>query len=152
MTRETTPVPVGELYVLRLLQTSSCFKLNDAPATVCAALPCACAQSLLDEIGKPLRTEIERLRAALQKIIKRYETAEDGWPAEDMVAMAKNALDNHNPRWPDPTPEMLASPEFEAVWQCIKGWDIGVPDAYVGYCGPTGNHVRAILDALERKP
>jgi hypothetical protein len=99
-----------------------------------------------------LRTEIERLRAALQKIIKRYETAEDGWPAEDMVAMAKNALDNHNPRWPDPTPEMLASPEFEAVWQCIKGWDIGVPDAYVGYCGPTGNHVRAILDALERKP
>lgn len=55
--------------------------------------------------------------------------------------------------WPDPTPEMLASPEFEAVWQCIKEWDINVPDAYVGYCGATGNHVRAILDALrEPKP
>jgi hypothetical protein len=54
--------------------------------------------------------------------------------------------------WPDPTPEMLASPEFEAVWQCIKKWDINVPDAYVGYCGATGNHVRAILDALRAIP
>ena len=26
--------------------------------------------------------------------------------------------------WPDPTPAMLASPEFEAVWQLIKRWDI----------------------------
>jgi hypothetical protein len=43
---------------------------------------------------------------------------------------------------------MLATPAFEAVWQCIKGWDIGVGDAYRGYCGATGNHVRAILDAI----
>ncbi len=50
--------------------------------------------------------------------------------------------------WPDPTPEMLASPEFNAVWECIKSWDINVPAAYGGYCGATGNHVRAILDAL----
>lgn len=50
--------------------------------------------------------------------------------------------------WPDPTPEMLATPEFNAVWQCIKRWDINVPDVYGGYCGATGNHVRAILDAL----
>jgi hypothetical protein len=54
------------------------------------------------------------------------------------------------PAWPDPTPEMLASPEFEAVWQCIKRWDINVPDVYSGYMGATGNHVRAILDALDR--
>ena len=52
--------------------------------------------------------------------------------------------------WPDPTPEMLNTPEFEAVWQCIKRWDINVPDAYGGYCGATGNHVRAILHALAR--
>lgn len=52
--------------------------------------------------------------------------------------------------WPAPTPEMLKSPEFEAVWMCIKKWDINVPDAYAGYCGATGNHVRAILDALAR--
>ena len=50
--------------------------------------------------------------------------------------------------WPDPTPEQLASPEFEAIWQVIKTWDINVPGAYGGYCGATGNHVRAILDAL----
>jgi hypothetical protein len=50
--------------------------------------------------------------------------------------------------WPDPTPEMLDDPRFEAVWQCIKSWDINVPEAYSGYCGATGNHVRAILDAL----
>ena len=51
-------------------------------------------------------------------------------------------------RWPDPTPEMLADPRFEAIWQAIKSWDINVPSAYGGYCGATGNHVRAILDAL----
>jgi hypothetical protein len=44
---------------------------------------------------------------------------------------------------------MLADPRFEAVWQAIKRWDINVPDAYAGYCGATGNHVRAILDAVE---
>jgi len=50
--------------------------------------------------------------------------------------------------WPSPTPEMLESEEFEAIWQCIKLWDINVPQVYVGYMGATGNHVRAILDAL----
>lgn len=53
--------------------------------------------------------------------------------------------------WPDPTPEMLASPKFNAVWECIKSWDIHVPGAYTGYCGATGNHVRAILDAFNVK-
>ena len=52
--------------------------------------------------------------------------------------------------WPDPSPEMLEDPKFEAIWQCIKSWDINVPEAYSGYCGATGNHVRAILDALRR--
>lgn len=52
--------------------------------------------------------------------------------------------------WPDPTPEMLASPDFDAIWQTIKTWDIQVPGAYGGYCGATGNHVRAILAALHK--
>lgn len=52
--------------------------------------------------------------------------------------------------WPDPTPEMLTDPQFEAIWQCIKSWDINVPHAYRGYCGANGNHVRAILDALKK--
>jgi len=50
--------------------------------------------------------------------------------------------------WLDPTPEMLDDPKFGAIWQTIKSWDINVPGAYNGYCGATGNHVRAILDAL----
>ena len=58
--------------------------------------------------------------------------------------------DDFNPYpWPDPTPAMLADPRFEKVWQVIKTWDIAVPGAYSGYCGATGNHVRAVLDALD---
>ena len=53
--------------------------------------------------------------------------------------------------WLDPTPEMLEDPDFEKIWQVIKSWDINVPSAYAGYCGATGNHVRAILDALQAK-
>lgn len=49
----------------------------------------------------------------------------------------------------DPSSEDLKRPEFEAVWQAIKRWDINVPDQYQGYCGATGNHVMAILDALQ---
>ena len=56
---------------------------------------------------------------------------------------------NHD--WPDPTQEMLDDPQFMAIWHCIKTWDINVPGVYSGYCGATGNHVRAILDALRRK-
>lgn len=51
--------------------------------------------------------------------------------------------------WPDPEKEMGLRPEFEAVWQAIKDWDIAVPAAYSGYSGATGNHARAILDALD---
>jgi len=51
--------------------------------------------------------------------------------------------------WPDPTPEMLKRSDFESIWQCIKSWDINVPGVYRGYMGATGNHVRAILDALD---
>lgn len=54
-------------------------------------------------------------------------------------------------RNPDPTPEMLDDPRFEAVWQIIKGWDIGHPNGGEPtlYSGAMGNHVRAILDALD---
>lgn len=61
-------------------------------------------------------------------------------------------LDIPDVPWPDPTPNMLADPKFNAIWDCIKRWDISVPGAYGGYCGATGNHVRAILDALASVP
>ncbi len=48
----------------------------------------------------------------------------------------------------DPTKEDLSNPLFEVIWQEIKSWDINVPAQYSGYCGATGNHVCAILDAL----
>lgn len=51
--------------------------------------------------------------------------------------------------WPDPTPEMLRDLRFIAVWNAIKTWDIAVSGAYSGYMGANGNHVRAILDALD---
>jgi hypothetical protein len=52
--------------------------------------------------------------------------------------------------WPDPTPEMLANdPLFDAIWSAIKSWDISVPEAYAGYRGATGNHVRRIYDAVK---
>ena len=53
-----------------------------------------------------------------------------------------------NKPWPAPTPEMLKQLDFQRVWESIKTWDIHVPEVYQGYCGATGNHVRAILDAI----
>jgi hypothetical protein len=49
---------------------------------------------------------------------------------------------------PNPTADDLLSPEFEAVWQAIKSWDVNVPKYYSGYCGATGSHVMLILNAL----
>ena len=46
---------MDELGVLRLLQASSCFVDSDGRKSACASVPCACAQSLLDEISKQLR-------------------------------------------------------------------------------------------------
>ena len=34
---------------------------------------------------------------------------------------------------PNPTPEEMASPQFEAIWNIIKTWDINVPEYYSGY-------------------
>lgn len=54
----------------------------------------------------------------------------------------------------DPLPEETELPEFNAVWDAIKKWDIGIPQDYDEkhgiqlYSGATGNHVVAILDAL----
>lgn len=67
--------------------------------------------------------------------------------------LVKPSIAGSNPapaarHWPDPTPEMLDDARFNSIWQCIKSWDINVPAAYAGYMGATGNHARAILDAL----
>jgi hypothetical protein len=67
-------------------------------------------------------------------------------PFEITDAERKEISDNN---WPDPTPEMLnGDPIFDAIWGVIKWWDINVPAIYSGYCGATGNHARAIRDAI----
>ena len=54
-------------------------------------------------------------------------------------------------RWKDPTPEMLNDPLFDTIWNVIKSWDINVPEEYDGYCKATGNHVRAIYEAVSNE-
>ena len=54
----------------------------------------------------------------------------------------------------DPLPSELNTPEFNAVWEAIKKWDIGrsediLSDGRRMYSGATGNHVVCILDALK---
>lgn len=66
----------------------------------------------------------------------------------ESLLMAIEANPGAKTPWPDPTPEMLDDPLFDAIWQVIKSWDINVPAQYPGYCGATGNHARAILDAV----
>ena len=65
----------------------------------------------------------------------------------------KNKVSELNPiknpiPWPDPTEDELSSLWFNQIWNVIKTWDINVPEAYNGYCAATGNHVVAILHAL----
>lgn len=54
----------------------------------------------------------------------------------------------------EPRPEELNTPEFDAIWNLIKHWDIGIPEDITEdggqlYSHGTGNHVVAILDALK---
>lgn len=52
--------------------------------------------------------------------------------------------------YPNPTDDDLADPEFEAIWQAIKGWDMRrTPNDL--YSGPTGNDVMHILNALRKR-
>lgn len=74
---------------------------------------------------------------------RRLQNAE----AEEAVRRLEAAQPRPQP-WPDPTPEQLQSPAFQAVWDVIKTWDIAVPAAYSGHTGAEGNHVVAILDGL----
>jgi hypothetical protein len=75
-----------------------------------------------------------------------------GTPPQTCAAGSVQTTGQVFTNWPDPTLEMLDDPRFEAIWQAIKSWDIHVPGAYGGYCGATGNHVRAILDKLSASP
>ena len=65
-----------------------------------------------------------------------------------------SGLDPGLAEWRDPDPYELDLPEFNAIWDLIKHWDIGIPqDIEAGkqyYSDATGNHVVAILDVLRK--
>ena len=51
---------------------------------------------------------------------------------------------------PSPSREEINSPEFEAIFQLIKNWDIQVPEQDIkGYSSGNGSHVKLILDVLK---
>ena len=51
--------------------------------------------------------------------------------------------------WPAPTPTQYTDQRFQAIWTAIRSWDIYVPEAYLGICEATGNHVIHIMKALD---
>jgi hypothetical protein len=53
-------------------------------------------------------------------------------------------------RMPTPTEEDLKDPEFNAIWDVIKSWDVNVSKYYKGYSKTTGSHVMLILNALRK--
>jgi hypothetical protein len=78
--------------------------------------------------------------------------ARPGVSAHGDIKEGKMSTERSILNMPDPTEEQLASPEFEAVWQAIKSWDVRVPEFYDGYCGANGSHVVLILNALDEAP
>lgn len=95
-------------------------------------------------------TDAEIVNGRLLKIIDRL-TRPSSSPQADTSVERRNMLnepETENPNWPDPTKAMLATPEFNAIWNVVRTWDVNVPHAYIGYCAATGNHARAIYDAL----
>jgi hypothetical protein len=53
---------------------------------------------------------------------------------------------------PSPTEQEINSPEFSAIWQLLKKWDISTHLDSNGkryYTGGNGSHVKMILDALK---
>jgi hypothetical protein len=129
------------------------------------------AESLADETVTKitaLRAENEKLRDVLSGVLWMAdewfnhggdETAFSDDHAETLEA-ARAFLSASQPApspkgptsWPNPTPEMLNDPTFNAIWNVIKSWDINVPAEYSGYCGATGNHVLAIWGAILLPP
>jgi len=56
----------------------------------------------------------------------------------------------------DPGQNELKAKPFNAVWECIKKWDISTEEDVLHngtrlYSGATGNHVCVILDALREQ-
>jgi|ERR1035437_1442927 hypothetical protein len=49
---------------------------------------------------------------------------------------------------PSPSEKEQQSELFNAIWDCIKTWDIKIPEYEDGYMGANGSHVKIIMDAI----
>lgn len=110
-----------------------------------AELELCCKSEAALEIVAEAEERVEHLKA-IESVLKIQgaEIADTLAPCDCEVCQERDSS------WPDPTPEMLDDPDFNAVWEAIKTWDISVPEVYGNlYSGATGNHVRRILDALK---
>jgi hypothetical protein len=79
-----------------------------------------------------------------RKIIRGFDMIEWNYPPGVHPAPIREA-------YPDPTPEMLTDPLFDAIWNAIKDWDISRHNDGI-YSGPSGNDARRIYDAVRRLP
>lgn len=97
----------------------------------------SCGVATLDAAKAAAQADYEqRIRSALDQPLAAPITEQ-----EDVAIQAW---------WPDPTPEMLDNDAlFDAIWETIKSWDVNVSAVYSGYCGASGNHARAIYDAVK---
>ena len=98
-------------------------------------------------ITTPLRPPRGEIRPAIMPIFDEQSTCPgpDEWrrrhPGEDVSSAFTRP-------WPAPTIEDYASLAFQRVWDCVRRWDINVPDAYAGYRLGSGAHAKEILAAL----
>jgi hypothetical protein len=89
----------------------------------------------LTEYDMTNQPKVAAMDEYLEGIMNRQGTVHDG------------ELANPKPM-PNPTPDMLEHPVFEAIWQAIKSWDVNVPESYGGYCGANGSHAAIIFHAI----
>ncbi len=59
-----------------------------------------------------------------------------------------NAPFNVFPSKPSPTPQEMESELFNAIWECVKTWDIKIPKYDDGYMSANGSHVKILMDAI----
>jgi hypothetical protein len=82
---------------------------------------------------------------------KYFEEAEGGGPLSQVRTSISESrvCFEHSVKYSEPTNEMFENPVWNAIWETIKTWDVGAPNAYRGYMGATGNHATAIFLAIQ---
>lgn len=122
---------------------------TDAPAVVLVGLVTPEQENMI------MSSDPDDAESPEEEAARRAAFGREGACPSPIEVLIDSAVEPVGPavRWPaesNPTPAQLASPEFEAVWQVIRTWDINVPgyDGKGMYSGAMGNHVVQILKAL----